>query len=154
MSHQNDNNAGKAAERAVPAIEDIVDDLGFFDDWEDRYRYLIDLGRALPEFDPASRTEDHLVRGCQSQVWLTAHADSPAAPLQLTMDSDALIVRGLLGLIYAAYAGRSSSEVLAYDIEGLFEKLDLLAHLSMTRGNGLRAMVGRIHEHARQVVGT
>ena len=126
----------------------IEDDLGFFDDWEDRYRYLIDLGRGLPGLADAERTEERIVHGCQSQVWLLTEFDATTGQMHLRMDSDALIVRGLIGLVQAAYAGRTPEEVLAYDIEALFERLDLMSHLSMARGNGLRAMVGRIREQA------
>ena len=112
-------------------IADIEADLAFFDDWEERYRYLIDLGKALPEMPPIDKCETNLVQGCQSQVWL-----------KVTLD--AIIVRGLIALIGAAYAGKSPEAVIAYDIEALFVRLDLLNHLSMARGNGLRAMVARI----------
>lgn len=130
------------AEQSIGSIED---DLGFFDDWEERYRYLIDLGKALPAMPDDLKTDDNIVHGCTSQVWLVARvAGENSRQVELQMDSDALIVRGLLALVAAAYAGKSPAAIVDYDIDALFERLDLLSHLSMTRGNGLQAMVKRI----------
>jgi cysteine desulfuration protein SufE len=127
--------------------DDILDTLGFFDSWEDRYKYIIDLGRELPELAEELRTDDRLVRGCQSQVWIeTALQDGK---LELSVDSDAFIVKGLLGIVLAAYNNKTPSEVLDFDIEAYFEQLDLLKHLSPTRGNGLRAMVARVRDIAQ-----
>ena len=126
--------------------DDIIETLSFFDSWEDRYRYIIDLGRELPPMDPALHTDERLVRGCQSQVWIDVTRDD--GRLQLAVDSDAFIVKGLLALILAAYNNRSAEEILAFDVDGYFETLGLMQHLSPTRGNGLRAMVGRIREEA------
>ena len=127
---------------------DITDTLGFFDNWEDRYRYIIELGRQLPALPDALKREENLVRGCQSQVWLHALVDA-GGRLHFRIDSDAHIVRGLVGLVLAAYEGRTAAEILGFDIEGYFARLDLLKHLSPTRGNGLRALVGRMREIAR-----
>lgn len=126
--------------------EDVKESLSFFDDWEDRYRYIIDLGRQLPAFPAELQKEEHLVRGCQSQVWLLMRMED--GRLALAVDSDALIVRGLAAIVLAALNRRTPAEVLAYDMEGYFAALDLLKHLSPTRGNGLRAMVGRIRDLA------
>ena len=128
-------------------LDDIRDSFAFFDDWEDKYRFVIDLGKELPELDEAERTEANLVRGCQSQVWLTSEQREDR--LHLSIDSDAHIVRGLISIVLAAYQDRTPAEILAFDIEALFEDLALLKHLSPTRGNGLRAMVNRIQETAR-----
>ena len=125
-------------------IEQIEDDLSFFDDWEDRYRYLIDLGKALPPMPETDKTDVNIVHGCTSQVWLTVRSNPGQNTVDLLMDSDALIVRGLLALVLAAYANRSPVDIVEFDINALFERLDLLSHLSMTRGNGLRAMVQRV----------
>ena len=127
--------------------DDIVDTLGFFDSWEDRYRYIIDLGRELPALPSELHTEDRLVRGCQSQVWMDVEEQD--GRLQLAVDSDAFIVKGLLGVVLAAYNNRTPDEILAFDIDGYFEALELLRHLSPTRGNGLRAMVARIRDAAK-----
>jgi cysteine desulfuration protein SufE len=126
--------------------DDIVETLGFFDSWEDRYKYIIDLGRELPPMDPGLHTDDRLVRGCQSQVWIeTALADGR---LQIAVDSDAFIVKGLLGVVLAAYNNKTPQQVLDFDIEAYFDRLELMNHLSPTRGNGLKAMVARIRSIA------
>lgn len=130
------------------SAEDILDTLAFFDNWEDRYKYIIELGRELPPMAADMHTEDRLVRGCQSQVWIDTALEN--GRLQLAVDSDAFIVKGLLGLVLAAYNNRTPAEILAFDIDNYFQKLDLLRHLSATRGNGLRAMVQRIQDIARQ----
>lgn len=128
--------------------EDVLDTLGFFDSWEDRYKYIIDMGKELPPMPAVLHTEDRLVRGCQSQVWIdTMERDGR---LQFAVDSDAFIVKGLLALVLAAYNNKGPQDILAFDIETYFERLDLLSHLSPTRGNGLRAVVQRIQDIARQ----
>lgn len=121
---------------------DIVEALSFFDNWEERYKYIIDLGKELPAMAPEHRTEENLVRGCQSQVWLTHREEG--GRLYFEADSDAFIVRGLLGVVLAAYNGRTPSQIQAFDIMAYFDSLNLLKHLSATRGNGLQAMVQRI----------
>ena len=128
------------------SADDIIDTLGFFDSWEDRYKHIIDLGKELDPMDDAARTEANLVRGCQSQVWLT-HQQLDGK-LYFAADSDAFIVRGLLGVVLAAYNGKTPAEILAVDIEDYFDALNLIQHLSVTRGNGLRAMVKRIQSTA------
>ena len=128
------------------SAEDIVDTLGFFDSWEDRYKYIIDLGKELPPMPENLRTEEHLVRGCQSQVWLVHEVRGEQLFFQA--DSDAFIVKGLLGVVLAAYNGKTSAQILAVDIDAYFTSLDLMQHLSSTRGNGLNAMVKRIQDIA------
>lgn len=123
-------------------LDELVDTFSFFDDWEDKYRFIIDLGKELPGLPETAKTEEHLIRGCQSQVWLIYEADNDT--LNFCMDSDAHIVRGLIAVVLTAVQGRSALEIQELDIEGIFGQLDLLAHLSVTRGNGLRAMVARI----------
>ena len=122
--------------------QDIVDGLQFFDNWEERYKYIIELGKELPGLPEEKKTEARLVRGCQSQVWIDYARED--GRLQLSVDSDAFIVKGLLGVVMAAYNNKTPAEMLAFDIEGYFTELKLLTHLSPTRGNGLRAMVERI----------
>ena len=129
--------------------QDILDSLGFFDSWEERYKYIIDLGKDLPPMPADLHTEDRLVRGCQSMVWIDTSLQD--GRLQLAVDSDAFIVKGLLGVVLAAYNNKTPDEILAFDVDAYFEQLDLLRHLSPTRGNGLRAMVQRIKDIARQV---
>ena len=126
--------------------DDIIDTLSFFDTWEDRYKYIIDLGKELPPLNDDSRNETNLVRGCQSQVWLVSEARD--GKLFFEADSDAFIVKGLLAVVLAAYNGKTPEQVTAFDVEGYFSALNLLKHLSVTRGNGLRAMVKRIQDTA------
>ena len=128
--------------------DDIVDSLSFFDSWEDRYRYMIDLGKEIPIMPESLKTVDRIVPGCQSQVWIDYSVEDNKFIFQV--DSDALIVKGLLAIIMAAYNRKSSTEILAFDIENYFAKLDLIKHLSPTRGNGLIAMVVKIKQIAKQ----
>ncbi|MDK2779164.1 MAG: SufE family protein [Pseudomonadota bacterium] len=128
--------------------DDILDTLGFFDDWEERYKYIIDLGKQLPAMADSKKTEDYLLRGCQSQVWIDSASSNGI--LTFEADSDAHIVRGLLGVVLAAYNGKSAADILAFDIDAYFGSIDLLKHLSPTRGNGLRAMVEKIRNLAAE----
>lgn len=126
----------------LPTPNEIVEDISFFDDWEDRYKYIIDLGRDLPPMDASLHTPERLVKGCQSNVWIdVSEADGK---LHFQVDSDAHIVRGLLAVVMAAYQDRRPEEILDFDMDGYFRQLDLERHLSPTRGNGLRAMVGKV----------
>ena len=113
---------------------------------EDKYRFVIDIGKALPELPEQDKVPDNIVRGCQSQVWLVTRLVD--GRLLLRIDSDAHIVRGLIAIVLAAYQNRPPAEVCAFDIEALFDELDLLRHLSATRGNGLLSMVARIRHEA------
>lgn len=135
--------------RSVTA-DDVEETLGFLDDWEDRYRYIIDLGKELPQLPEALRTEDRYVHGCQSQVWIDHRRDPETGRFQFVVDSDALIVRGLAAIVLSALNDRTAEQIRAYDVEGFFGRIDLLSHLSPTRGNGLRAMVGKIRTLAEQ----
>ena len=128
--------------------EEVLDSIGFLDDWEERYRYIIDLGKSLPALPDELKTEDRFVRGCQSQVWLAEHFDPAENRLHLAVDSDALIVRGLAAIVLAALNRKSPQEILDYDMQSYFSKLDLLKHLSPTRGNGVQAMVERVRSEA------
>ena len=131
---------------AQPAFEDIAETFDFLDDWEDRYRHLIELGRAMPAMEPALKTPASKVEGCASQVWIVP---TPAAGrFDFTGDSDALIVRGLIAVLHALYAGLPVAEVAGVDAQGELGRLGLDAHLSAQRSNGVRAMVGRIRETA------
>ena len=129
--------------RSIDAAE-VEESLAFFDDWEDRYRYIIDLGRELPGLPEDRKTEERYIHGCQSQVWIDYRLDPERGTLQFVVDSDALIVRGLAGIVLAALNDRSPEQIVAFDMEGFFERLDLLRHVSPTRGSGLRAMVQKI----------
>ena len=127
-------------------LDELLDTFEFFDDWEDKYRFIIDIGKELPGLPDGDKTDAHLIRGCQSQVWLTYESSDEG--LKFNMDSDAHIVRGLIAVVLIVIQNRSASEIQQLDIEGIFGQLDLLAHLSVTRGNGLRAMVSRVKEVA------
>ena len=127
--------------------EDILDTLGFFDNWEERYKYIIDLGKQLPAMDDSLKTSERLIAGCQSQVWIEPHQVD--GKLYFEVASDAFIVSGLLAVVMAAYNNKTPLEVLDFDMEGFFAQLDLLKHLSPTRGNGLRSMVQRIQSVAK-----
>lgn len=122
--------------------QDIIETMSFFDSWEDRYRYMIDLGKGIPTMQEQLKTEDRLVPGCQSQVWIIHEIDDGKFNFQV--DSDALIVKGLLAIVMAAYNQKTANEILSFDIEDYFARLDLVKHLSPTRGNGLKAMVEKI----------
>ncbi|EAR08534.1 SufE family protein [Reinekea blandensis] len=128
--------------------DDILETLSFFDSWEDRYKYIIDLGKELPAMDAALKTDDRLVRGCQSQVWLASEPSD--GRLYFQVDSDAHIVKGLLAVVMAAFNGKLPQDILDFDVDAYFSQLDLIRHLSPTRGNGLRAMVQTIRDTAAQ----
>lgn len=132
---------------SLPTKEEIIEDLEFFDDWEDRYKYIIDLGKMLTPFDASLRTDDRLVRGCQSSVWIDFGKEGEV--LFFKVDSDAIIVKGLLALVMVAFDKKTSTEIVAFDIDGFFSELDLESHLSPTRGNGLKAIVAKIQAIAR-----
>ncbi|MFA7552991.1 MAG: SufE family protein [Spongiibacteraceae bacterium] len=121
---------------------EIVEDLAFFDDWEERYKYIIDLGKDLSVMPESMRSSERLVKGCQSNVWLDVQSNGDR--IDFLVDSDALIVRGLLALIMAAYNHKTPAEITDFDIDSYFLQLDLERHLSPTRGNGLRAIVAKI----------
>ncbi len=127
-------------------LAELKDTFAFFDDWEDKYRFIIDLGKELPGLPEAAKQESNLIRGCQSQVWLIHQQEGKL--MHFTMDSDAHIVRGLIAVVLIAVNNQSADAISAFDVEGLFAELDLIAHLSVTRGNGLRAMIARIKDIA------
>ncbi|MBI3441875.1 MAG: SufE family protein [Proteobacteria bacterium] len=123
-------------------INEIVDNLGALDDWEDRYRYLISLGDQLPAMPDTLKTEQAKVRGCMSQVWMVQGWDN--GRLSMRADSDAQIVRGLVAILYAAFQGKTAEEIKQIDINQLFDKLGLNQHLSPNRRSGFFAMVERV----------
>ncbi len=131
-------------------IDDIRADFALLDDWEDRYRYVIELGRALPPLPEDLRTEANKVRGCASQVWL---ATKPAANgMDMQGTSDALIVQGLIAVLFAVYDGKTLEEIAATDAQGIFAELGLSEHLTQQRSNGLASMVKRIHTDAEMML--
>lgn len=138
-------------------IEEIVDNFSVLDEWDDRYRYLIELGRELPSLSEAARNDANKVRGCASQVWLDTDmrpngADGPV--LTFAGDSDAHIVRGLIAILFAVYSGRTAKHILATDAISLFERMGLREHLTPQRSNGFRSMVERIRSDAHAALRT
>ncbi|MBD0415923.1 SufE family protein [Oryzicola mucosus] len=130
-------------------IDGIKDDFSFLTDWEDRYRYVIELGEALPPFPEAERVAANKVPGCVSQVWLvTEPGDGPDPVMSFQGDSDAHIVRGLVAIMLALFSGQRASDILAIDAEALLRSLGLDEHLTPQRANGLRSMVKRIRRDA------
>jgi cysteine desulfuration protein SufE len=135
-------------------LDDIIADFELLDDWEDRYRYIIDLGRQLAPLPDSARVEGNKVQGCVSQVWLQTSASPGADPeIRFLGDSDAHIVKGLVAIILALYSGKPASQIAATDAEALMKQLGLNEHLSPQRSNGLRAMVGRIRRDAAAAFG-
>ena len=132
-------------------LAELRDTFTFLDDWEDRYRFIIDLGKDVPDLPEELRTDDSLVRGCQSQVWLVVEKID-SGKLKLRLDSDAHIVRGLIAIILIALDNKTPTDILQTDVAQLFTELDLLAHLSVTRGNGLMAMLDKIRATATSEV--
>lgn len=133
------------------SLTDILDGFEFLDDWEDRYKYVIDLGRALPPFPAECRTDAYKVRGCVSQVWLVTDVTRNAAGepvLTYQGDSDALIVQGLVAIVLAIFSGKTAGEILATDVDALFARIGLQDHLTPQRSNGLKSMVERIRSDA------
>jgi cysteine desulfuration protein SufE len=131
-------------------FEELVDTFAFLDDWEDRYRHVIDLGRALPPLDEAERVPATKVEGCASQVWLVPEieGEGPGATLRFRGESDAMIVKGLIAVLQTLYNGLTVEEARAVDAPSELARLELAEHLSSQRSNGLKAMVGRIREIA------
>lgn len=133
----------------MTAAEDIAEAFELIDDWEERYRYVIELGKELPEFPEALKTDATKVEGCVSQVWLTTGAGEHG--LELRGDSDAMIVRGLVAILIAFYSGRRVDEVPALDIEAYLKRLQLDEHLTPQRSNGLASMVKRIRQDSARI---
>ena len=134
---------------AAQTIDGLVEDFGFLDDWEDRYRYVIELGKTLPELSQAEHNDTHKVRGCASQVWLVSKLVANGEPrLYFRGDSDAHIVRGLIAILLALYSGRTPREIVETDPEKVFARIGLRDHLTSQRSNGLSSMVARIRRDA------
>jgi len=132
-------------------IAEIVANFSLLDEWDDRYRYVIELGRSLPPFEERDRNAANKVQGCASQVWLATEvkpdgADGPV--LSFSGDSDAHIVRGLIAILFAIYSGKHAREILGTDAVALFEQMGLREHLTPQRSNGFRSMVQRIKSDA------
>lgn len=135
-------------------LQDLRDDFSVLDDWEDRYRYVIDLGKALPDMDPALKTAATKVSGCASQVWIHSRpvTRDGVKYLEFVGDSDALIVKGLIAIAFMIFAPRPLAEIPAVDAAGIFAELGLKEHLTPQRSNGLASMVARIKADAVRAV--
>ena len=136
----------------MTTIDEITDNFALLDEWDDRYRYLIELGRMLAPLPEAARSDRNKVQGCASQVWLATavQPDGAAGPvLTFQGDSDAHIVRGLIAILFALYSDKPAREILATDAVALFDRLGLREHLTPQRSNGFRSMVERIRADAR-----
>lgn len=136
-------------------IDDIVENFTLLDEWDDRYRYVIELGRALPSLPESAHTDANKVQGCASQVWLLSHVDSNGASgpvMTFEGDSDAHIVRGLIAILFAIYSERSARDIVETDVERILADLGLHDHLTPQRSNGLKSMVERIRADARHVL--
>jgi len=129
------------------AFAEIAENLSYLDDWEDRYRYIIELGQALPPLAEAEKNAEHKVHGCVPRVWLVSNHDG--APLVYRGESDAMIVRGLVAVLLALYSGRPAREIAETDAIAVFDELGLREHLTTQRSNGLVAMVNRIRGEAQ-----
>jgi cysteine desulfuration protein SufE len=139
---------------ASQRFEDIAADFAFLDEWEDRYRYVIELGKAMPPFDDAVRVPATKVQGCASQVWIVPRIDGEGAAARFDFqgDSDAMIVRGLIAVLHGLYSGLDARGVLAVDAAAELGRLGLDQHLSSQRSNGLRAMVARLRDIAQSAL--
>jgi cysteine desulfuration protein SufE len=138
-------------------VDEIVENFELMEEWDDRYRYLIELGRSLPPLPELARTAENKVQGCASQVWLatTVKPNGGAGPvLSFAGDSDAHIVRGLIAVLFALYSGKGAKDILSTDAVALFEKLGLRDHLTPQRSNGFRSMVERIRRDADAALAT
>ncbi|MCB1522963.1 MAG: SufE family protein [Rhodoblastus sp.] len=139
---------------ANEAFEEIVETFDFLDDWEDRYRHVIELGKAMPPLDDAFRVPATKVEGCASQVWLLPRIEGqgPEARFDFQGDSDAMIVRGLIAILHTLFSGLTAADAAKVDAQAELARLGLDEHLSSQRSNGLRAMVGRLHKLAAAAV--
>jgi len=138
-------------------IDEITENFSLLDEWDDRYRYLIELGKTLPPLSERDRTAANKVQGCASQVWLATRVRPNGAGgplLEFIGDSDAHIVRGLIAVLLALFSGRHAREILATDAIATFERLGLREHLTPQRSNGFRSMVERIRSDARAALST
>ena len=134
-------------------FEEIIDNLSLIDDWEERYRYIIELGHTLEPLPAAAYCEANKVRGCASQVWMTTEiGNEPDPVIPFHADSDAHIVKGLVVLLLAAYSGKTANEILAVDPRGFFERTGLSSHLTPQRSNGVASMIQRMKNDASRAL--
>jgi cysteine desulfuration protein SufE len=134
----------------VETVDDLVENFELLDDWEERYQYIIELGDELSPMAPEDQVEENKVDGCMSTVWLVARPTGQPPVIELSADSDSSLVKGLIAILLRIYSGRPPDEILGFDVERLFDRLDLKQHLSRSRSNGLRSMIRRIHQLAQK----
>ncbi len=125
--------------------EDIIDEFSMFDDWEERYQYMIDLGKTLPLIDEQYKTDDHIIKGCQSKVWLNAQMDDDK--VVFTADSDAIITKGIIAILIRAFSNQHPKAIIESNTD-FIDKIGLKEHLSPTRANGLVSMIKQIKMYA------
>jgi cysteine desulfuration protein SufE len=124
---------------------DIIDEFAMFDNWEDRYQYMIDLGKTLPLIDPKYKTEDHIIKGCQSKVWV--HADMTDQKVCFTADSDAIITKGIIAILIRVFSNQHPADIIKADTD-FIDEIGLKEHLSPTRANGLVSMIKQLKMYA------
>ena len=129
------------------SIETLIEDFSFLESWEDRYKYLIELGSKLPHIDEEKKLEMWKISGCQSQVWIIPHLE--ANPIYFEGDSDAIIVRGIIAIVFEIFKDKSAQEILDIDVEEIFDKLGLREHVSSNRRSGMLSMVDKIRFYAQ-----
>ena len=146
-----------ASPDSLTTLDEIVDNFSLLEEWDDRYRYVIELGRGLSPLAERDRTEANKVQGCASQVWLatSVHPNGQGGPmLTFSGDSDAHIVRGLIAILFAMFSGKQARDILSTDAIAVFERLGLREHLTPQRSNGFRSMVERIRADAQAALAT
>ncbi|NOZ74698.1 MAG: SufE family protein [FCB group bacterium] len=132
------------------SFETLVTHFQLLGNWEDRYRYILDLAKKLPSFPDKYRTEENRIHGCQSQVWMRLNWVGPNQSLDFVADSDAHLVRGIIAVLYILFQGRRPNQILELDTESALQKLELKQHLSPTRNNGITAMIQKIRNSAKE----
>ena len=131
------------------SIENLIDDFSFLESWEDKYKYLIELGNALPKFDDSKKIDEWKISGCQSQVWIIPHLEDDK--IYFEGDSDAIIVRGIIAVVLEIFKDKTAQEILSIDVEKIFDKLGLREHITSNRRSGMLSMVDKIKHYAKQV---
>lgn len=130
-------------------VKDLVAEMEICWDWDERYRFILELGRLLPKMPETAKTDENLIHGCQSTAWMISELITNGRPrIRILADSDSQIVQGLIAVLYVAYSGHTVDEIIAFDVDDLFDRLELRRHLSPVRGNGLLAIVKKIKELA------
>lgn len=133
-------------------IDELIDNFSYFDTWEDKYKYLIELGNSLPHLSDEQKTDEWKVPGCQSQVWIIPHYENKI--IYFEGDSDAIIVRGIIAVVLIIFKDKPAQEILNIDVEEIFDKLGLREHITPNRRSGMLSMVDKIKYYASQAIGS